>query len=61
MSVSDVEKVTDSDLDDWADKCPCGRPELLHKGLCSRTDKDPPEGYKEIWKEFKKRMKTFLR
>ena len=72
MSVSDLEKVTDSDLKkrlnelidlyDWADMCPsCRRPYFLHKGLCTRTDKDPPEGYKEIWTEFKKRMKTVLR
>ena len=50
-SVSSLEKVTDADLkkrlselvdlDNWTIKCSTyGRPDLLHKGACTRDNKD---------------------
>ena len=52
--MSSLEKVTDADLkrrlnklvdlDDWTDECTAsGRPDLLHRGSCTRTEKDSPE------------------
>ena len=72
IAVFSLEKVTDADLkkrlnelvdlDDWADKCAaCGRLDLLHRGSCTRTEKDSPEDLVRIWTEFKKRMKTIVR
>ena len=50
------------DFDDWSDKCAvCGRPDLLHKGPCTRTEKDSPGDLLGIWTEFRKRMKTVIR
>ena len=54
MSVSNIETVTDTDLkkrlnelidlDDWTDECAaCGRPDLLHKGPCTRSERDSPK------------------
>ena len=32
------------DLDNWKDECvACGKPDLLHKGSCTRTEKEPPD------------------
>ena len=72
MSISNLEKVTYADLkkrlrelvdfDDWTDKCAvCGRPDLLHNGPCTRTEKDLPGDLRGIWTEFRKRMKTVIR
>ena len=72
MSVSNMEKVTDTDMkkrlnkladfDDCMDECAvCRRPDLLHKGPCTRTEKDSPEGILGILTEFRKRMKTVIR
>ena len=72
MSVSNLEKVTDADLkkrlnklidlDDWTDKCAaCGKPDLLHKRPCTRTENNSPEELIKIWTEFKTWMKTILR
>ena len=59
MYLTSLEKVTDAelkkrlrefiDLDDWMDKCAaCCKPDLLHKGLCTRTMKDLPEEFMKI-------------
>ena len=67
--MSNLEKVTDSDLkkrlsklidlDDWTNECAtCERPNLLHKGSCMRESKDLPEELVRIWTEFKKRMRS---
>ena len=52
--MSALEKVSDSelkkrlseliDLDDWTNEfATCGRPVFLHKGACTRENKDLPE------------------
>ena len=72
MSISNLEKLPDAelkkrvndliDVDDWTDECiTCGKPDLLHKGTCTRTEKEPPDELVKLWTDFRKRMKTIVR
>ena len=50
------------DFDDWSDECgACGRPSLLHKGACTRTEKESPDVILKIWNEYRLRVKTVVR
>ena len=71
MYITSLEKVTDAelkkrvneliDLDNWTDKYVAYRkPDLLHKGTCTRTEKEPLDELVKTWTEFKKHMNTIV-
>ena len=50
------------DTDDWSEECiTCGVPSLLHRGTCTRSNKEPPEERLKIWSSFNTRMRSILR
>ena len=50
------------DIDDWSDECgACGRPSLLHKGVCTRMEKEPPDVILKVWKEYQARIKVIVK
>ena len=72
MSITSLDKVMDAKLkkrvnkfitlDDYFDECAaCGKPDLLHRGTCTRTEKQPLDELVKNWTEFKKHMKTIVR
>ena len=50
------------DLDNYTNKCAAGgKPDILHRGMCTRTEKEQQDELNKTWNEFRKQVTVIVK